>query len=110
MIPGFTAKYRCHRLVWFEHYKYVYAALEREKQIKGWARAKKIELIERMNPSWSDLSEAWRAATADPLRFAPVGMTRGGPLLYERLATRMDRVNSGYSAATADPSTALRSG
>ena len=66
MIPGFTAQYRCHRLVWFEHYKYVYAALEREKQIKGWARAKKIELIERTNPSWSDLSEAWHAATADP--------------------------------------------
>jgi hypothetical protein len=52
--------------VWFEHYKYVYAALEREKQIKGWTRARKIELIERTNPSWSDLSEAWRAATADP--------------------------------------------
>jgi putative endonuclease len=66
LIPGFTAHYRCHRLVWFEHYKYVYTALEREKQIKGWARAKKIELIERMNPSWSDLSEAWPAATADP--------------------------------------------
>jgi hypothetical protein len=52
--------------VWFEHYKYVWTALEREKQIKGWTRAKKIELIERTNPSWSDLSEAWHAATADP--------------------------------------------
>jgi hypothetical protein len=51
--------------MWFEHYKYVYAALEREKQIKGWDRAKKIALIEQMNPSWSDLSEAWHAATAD---------------------------------------------
>ena len=66
LIPGFTAQYRCHRLVWFEHYKYVYAALEREKQIKGWNRAKKIAIIEQMNPSWSDLSEAWHAATADP--------------------------------------------
>jgi putative endonuclease len=66
VIPGFTANYRCHRLVWFEHYQYVYNALEREKQIKGWTRAKKIDLIERTNPSWSDLSESWRAATADP--------------------------------------------
>jgi putative endonuclease len=65
-IPGFTAKYKCHRLVWFEHYKYVYNALEREKQIKGWTRAKKIELIEQLNPSWADLSESWRIETAGP--------------------------------------------
>jgi putative endonuclease len=65
-IPGFTANYQCHRLVWFEHYRYVHNALEREKQIKRWARAKKIELIERTNPSWADLSETWRVETADP--------------------------------------------
>jgi putative endonuclease len=41
LIPGFTAKYRCHRLVCFEHFQYVYHALEREKQIKGWTRAKR---------------------------------------------------------------------
>jgi hypothetical protein len=45
-----------------------------------------------------------------PLRYAPVGMTRGGRLLFGRVATRMDGVKSGYSATTADPSTALRSG
>ena len=65
-LPGFTALYRCHRLVWFEHYQYIHNALEREKQIKGWTRAKKIQLIEEANPSWSDLSEAWREKTADP--------------------------------------------
>ena len=65
-IPGFAANYQCHRLVWFEHYQYVHNALDREKQIKGWTRAKKIQLIERTNPSWSDLSESWRRETADP--------------------------------------------
>ncbi len=71
VFPGFTAHYQCHRLVFFEHYQYVSNALEREKQIKRWSRAKKIELIERTNPSWTDLSEAWRKETADlstPLR------------------------------------------
>jgi putative endonuclease len=70
-IPGFTAKYRCDRLVWFEHHQYVYNALNREAQIKKWTRAKKTELIEQTNPSWADLSEAWRTKTAGsstPLR------------------------------------------
>ena len=59
-LPGFTADYRCGRLVWFEHFQYVRNAIEREKQIKSWTRAKKISLIEKTNPSWVDLSEAWR--------------------------------------------------
>ena len=66
LIPGFTADYKCHRLVWFEHYRYVHNAIDREKEIKRWTRAKKIELIEETNPSWADLSEAWRVETADP--------------------------------------------
>jgi putative endonuclease len=65
-VPGFTEKYQCNRLVWFEHYQYVYNALTREKQIKRWTRAKKIQLIEEANPSWADLSEEWRVETADP--------------------------------------------
>ena len=71
-------KLQCHRLVWFEHYQYVHNALAREKQIKSWTRAKKIELIEGTNPSWSDLSESWRAEDCRSLDFAcaPVGMTR----------------------------------
>jgi putative endonuclease len=66
LIPGFTADYKCHRLVWFEHYRYVHSAIDREKEIKRWTRAKKIELIEETNPSWADLSEAWRVETAGP--------------------------------------------
>ncbi len=66
VIPGFTAAYQCRRLVWYEHYRYVHNAIDREKQIKRWTRAKKIHLIEETNPSWADLSEEWRVETADP--------------------------------------------
>jgi putative endonuclease len=58
-IPGFTATYRCDRLVWFERYGTPSAAIAREKELKGWRRARKIELIERENPTWVDLSENW---------------------------------------------------
>jgi len=55
-IPGFTATYNVHRLVWFEEFADAAAAISREKQLKGWRRQKKIELIESMNPAWNDLS------------------------------------------------------
>lgn len=57
--PGFTSKYRCHRLVWFESYVTVTLAIAREKQLKNWSRSKKITLIERENPTWADLSDGW---------------------------------------------------
>ena len=57
--PGFTAKYHVHHLVYFEQTPNVVAAIAREKEIKGWTRAKKVSLIEGMNPRWEDLSEAW---------------------------------------------------
>ena len=58
--PGtFTARYNIDRLVWYEPTTDVMSALEREKQIKGWRRARKLELIRRMNPRWEDLSEGW---------------------------------------------------
>jgi putative endonuclease len=56
---GFIARYRCNRLVWFERYSSPDFAIVREKQLKRWARAKKIALIERENPTWEDLSEDW---------------------------------------------------
>ena len=56
---GFTKKYQCHRLVYYEVYDYVEAAIGREKELKGWSRAKKIALIESTNPRWEDLSEPW---------------------------------------------------
>jgi putative endonuclease len=55
LIPGFTSRYRVHMLVWFETYSDVYAAIAREKEIKGWNRDWKLRLIEKMNPKWDDL-------------------------------------------------------
>ena len=52
---SFTAKYDINRLVYFEQTNDVRVALEREKQIKSWRRAKKNELVETMNPKWEDL-------------------------------------------------------
>ena len=57
--PGFSAIYNCSRLVWFERFTGPESAIAREKQLKGWIRAKKIALIERANPTWNDLSEGW---------------------------------------------------
>jgi len=56
---GFTSKYNCDRLVWFERHGEVVKAIAREKELKGWLRAKKIALIESINPSWTDLSRNW---------------------------------------------------
>jgi putative endonuclease len=56
---GFSSKYNCNRLVWFERFTGPEGAIAREKQLKGWIRAKKIALIERANPTRNDLSEGW---------------------------------------------------
>ena len=54
---GFSRKYRTHKLVYYEEYKHPQEAIAREKQIKGFLRAKKIALINEINPEWQDLSE-----------------------------------------------------
>ncbi len=54
---GFTSKYSVDRLVWYEAHDTRESALTRERQIKEWKRAWKIELIESMNPEWDDLYE-----------------------------------------------------
>jgi putative endonuclease len=59
LMPGFTAKYNITRLVHYEVTNDIRDAIAREKQIKGWLRAKKIALIEAENPNWRDLSEDW---------------------------------------------------
>jgi putative endonuclease len=58
-IEGFSKRYHCHRLVYYESYDWVHRAIGREKQLKGWRRSKKIALIESKNPRWKDLSEGW---------------------------------------------------
>ncbi len=59
-INGFSATYRCNRLVWFEPCQYVDNAISREKQIKHWRREKKVQLIVQNNPTWIDLSADWK--------------------------------------------------
>ena len=52
---SFTKKYRINQLVYYEFFHDIETAIAREKQLKGWARAKKIALIEKINPDWKDL-------------------------------------------------------
>jgi putative endonuclease len=54
-IEGFTKKYNINRLVYYEVIDAITEAIEREKQLKGWVRQKKVDLIESVNPNWDDL-------------------------------------------------------
>ena len=60
LIEGFTKKYQCHKLVHFEETSDIESAIMREKQIKGWGRKKKEDLIRIKNPHWRDLSDDWK--------------------------------------------------
>jgi putative endonuclease len=57
LVPGFTSKYNINRLAYFEETPDIQSAITREKQVKGWLRQKKVDLIEGLNPDWKDLSE-----------------------------------------------------
>ena len=57
VVAGFTKKYGCHLLVWYEVYDDLDAARQRELQMKEWKRAWKVKEIEGMNPNWDDLFE-----------------------------------------------------
>jgi putative endonuclease len=59
LAPGFTSKYNIDRLVYMETFGNARDAIRREKQIKGWLRAKKVALIVSGNPAWRDLSKGW---------------------------------------------------
>jgi putative endonuclease len=59
LVPGYSSRYNLRRLVYYESTNDIMAAITREKQIKGWLRARKIALIESANPEWKDLSEHW---------------------------------------------------
>jgi putative endonuclease len=56
LIDGFTKQHNLHLLVYFEHHQDMTSAITREKRLKNWNRAWKIELIENMNPEWRDLT------------------------------------------------------
>ncbi|HZS84338.1 MAG TPA: GIY-YIG nuclease family protein [Stellaceae bacterium] len=55
LVPGFAARYGCKTLVWYEIFDEMLPAIAREKQIKAGSRAKKLALIETLNPDWRDL-------------------------------------------------------
>ena len=59
LVDGFTKKYNVHKLVYFEESSDIKSAIAREKQLKGWTRRKKNELIKKNNPEWKDLSLNW---------------------------------------------------
>lgn len=63
-IEGFASNYHCDRLVYYESFDDVHKAIGREKQLKGWTRAKMIALIESKNPRWEDFAEKWEAQMA----------------------------------------------
>ncbi|MFN2365085.1 MAG: GIY-YIG nuclease family protein [Desulfurivibrionaceae bacterium] len=54
-VEGFSKRYTLHHLVWYEVYETMESAIQREKRVKGWKRAWKMKLIERLNPDWHDL-------------------------------------------------------
>ncbi|MCC6793057.1 MAG: GIY-YIG nuclease family protein [Thermomicrobiales bacterium] len=58
-LPGFTARYNVTMLVYCEAYAVPLEAIAREKELKGWLRRRKVELIEAENPDWQDLSRDW---------------------------------------------------
>jgi putative endonuclease len=64
LVEGFSSKYHCDRLVYFESFDDVNKAIGREKQLKGWRREKKIGLIEARNPRWEDFAEKLGAKIA----------------------------------------------
>jgi putative endonuclease len=59
VFKGFTAKYDCNKLVYFEEYQWIHDAIAREKQLKAGSRQNKINIIVANNPSWEDLSASW---------------------------------------------------
>ena len=59
LIEGFTKKYNVNKLVYYEHTTDINSAIAREKEIKGWKRYKKDELVVSINPKWKDLSLGW---------------------------------------------------
>jgi len=79
-VEGFTSKYKVTQLAYYENFDNVRNAIHREKEIKGWIRQRKIELIESVNPNWKDLSAGWYSRQRDEkLRRMFASRNRMGP-------------------------------
>ncbi len=66
--PGFAKQHSCNRLLYMEPFVSITEAITREKQLKGWTRAKKLALISRTNPTYADLAEHWYYEHLGPAR------------------------------------------
>jgi putative endonuclease len=66
LVPGFTQKYNVSMLAYYEVFPNASSAFAREKQLKVWTRAKKLKLIEAVNPHWQDLTASLRDMPASP--------------------------------------------
>ena len=77
-MKGFTKRYKCDRLVYYEDYHDINQAIDREKQIKGWTRAKKNTLVESLNPAWADLATTLFDRMRGPSPSARLRMTGEG--------------------------------
>jgi putative endonuclease len=74
-VAGFTRRYGVDRLVYYEACVDPAGAISREKQIKGWARVKKVAMIESLNPAWNDLAEHWFVDVSSDDPSHSLGMT-----------------------------------
>ena len=74
-VAGFTQRYKLNRLVYYESFERPHDAISREKQLKGWTRAKKNALIATKNPKWSELSAMLYQPPRDPSSSARLRMT-----------------------------------
>ena len=65
LVQGFTSKYNIGRLIYYEATSDVHAAITREKELKGWTRKRKLDLVRSMNPKFIDLAEDWNESPED---------------------------------------------
>jgi len=77
---SFTARYNFDMLVYFEAFSHPSEALEREKEIKGWRREKKLRLVLKANPDWADLSAEWKEDES----WQAIPEAKPRPLLHRR--------------------------
>jgi putative endonuclease len=98
LVPGFTTCYRIFRLVHFEAFANVRAAIAREKEIKGWRRERKVWLIKRHNPHWQDLAQ-WQIELRRQMQ---VQLQKQDEL--RRATSKEESTDKADSRSTADPS------
>jgi putative endonuclease len=97
LAPGFTSRYNLTRLVYCEMFCYPGDAIQREKEIKGWVRSKKVKLIESTNPHWHDLAAEWENLYA-PVDRTPAQHARSFAALRPFRTTSSDKADGSVLA------------